>query len=63
MVMNIFSNPGSLKKWSLNLSDACGSIITNVPPNVKEIDKLVDQFVVDYNENMEKANASEKETS
>ncbi len=61
--MNIFSNPGSLKKWSLNLSDACGSIITNVPPNVKEIDKLVDQFVVDYNENMEKANASEKETS
>ena len=61
--MNIFSNPGSLKKWSLNLSDACGSIITNVPPNVKEIDKLVDQFVVDYNENMEKANASKKETS
>ena len=61
--MNIFSNPGSLKKWSLNLSDACGSIITNVPPNVKEIDKLVDQFVVDYNENMEKANDSEKETS
>ncbi len=61
--MNIFTNPGSLKKWSLNLSDACGSIITNVPPNVKEIDKLVDQFVVDYNENMEKANASEKETS
>ncbi len=61
--MNIFSNPGSLKKWSMNLSDACGSIITNVPPNVKEIDKLVDQFVVDYNENMEKANASEKETS
>ena len=61
--MNIFTNPGSLKKWSLNLSDACGSIITNVPPNVKEIDKLVDQFVVDYNENMEKANATEKETS
>ena len=61
--MNIFTNPGSLKEWSLNLSDACGSIITNVPPNVKEIDKLVDQFVVDYNENMEKANASEKETS
>ena len=61
--MNIFSNPGSLKKWSLNLSDACGSIITNVPPNIKEIDKLVDQFVVDYNENMEKANATEKETS
>jgi len=61
--MNIFSNPGSLKKWSMNLSDACGSIITNVPPNVKEIDKLVDQFVVDYNENMEKANATEKETS
>ena len=61
--MNIFTNPGSLKKWSMNLSDACGSIITNVPPNVKEIDKLVDQFVVDYNENMEKANATEKETS
>lgn len=61
--MNIFTNPGSLKKWSLNLSDACGSIITNVPPNIKEIDKLVDQFVVDYNENMEKANATEKETS
>lgn len=61
--MNIFTNPGSLKKWSLNLSDACGSIITNVPPNIKEIDKLVDKFVQDYNENMEKANASQKEAS
>jgi len=61
--MNIFTNPGSLKKWSLNLSEACGSIITNVPPNVKEIDKLVDKFVQDYNENMEKANASQKEAS
>lgn len=61
--MNIFTNPGSLKKWSMNLSDACGSIITNTPPNVKEIDKLVDKFVQDYNENMEKANASQKEAS
>lgn len=61
--MNIFTNPGSLKKWSMNLSDACGSIIANIPPNIKEIDKLVDKFVQDYNENMEKANASQKETS
>tara|TARA_R100000995_G_scaffold44677_1_gene21039 strand:- start:6089 stop:6295 length:207 start_codon:yes stop_codon:yes gene_type:complete len=49
---NIFLSPASLKRWSIDLSDACGSVITNTPPSIKEIDKLVDKFVIDYNYHM-----------
>jgi len=64
MVMNIFKHPGTLKRWSLDLSDACGSVITNQAPDIKKIDTLVEQFVTDYNENMELvANATKEKTS
>tara|TARA_R110002020_G_scaffold324013_4_gene539820 strand:- start:21880 stop:22077 length:198 start_codon:yes stop_codon:yes gene_type:complete len=52
---NIFHSPQSLKKWSLSLSDACGSIIVQKPHNAPLIDKLVEQFVDDYNINVEQA--------
>ena len=32
-------------------------------PNIQKIDELVEKFVTDYNENMEKANASKEKTS
>lgn len=52
---NIFDSPQSLKKWSLELSDACGSMIVQKKPNVSRIDSLVDKFVNDYNSNVEQA--------
>ena len=62
--MNIFKHPSTLKRWALDMSDACGSVITNKAPDIKKIDKLVEQFVKDYNENMEVvANASKEEAS
>jgi len=61
--MNIFKHPGSLKRWSLDLSDACGSVITNQAPDIKKIDTLVEQFVTDYNKNMELVNAAKEKTS
>ncbi len=62
--MNIFKHPGTLKRWALDMSDACGSVITNKAPDIKKIDNLVEQFVKDYNENMEVvANASKEEAS
>lgn len=53
---NIFSTPQRLKKWALDLSDECGSVLTNTPPNIRNIDKLVETFVKDYNYSMEKIN-------
>jgi len=58
---NIFYSPQELKKWAMELSDACGSIITNKKPNISKIDALVDKFVVNYNQNMEIANAAKEE--
>jgi hypothetical protein len=57
---NIFSTPQDLKEWSMDLSDACGSIITNKKPNISKIDTLVEKFVNDYNVNMEVRNASQQ---
>ena len=57
---NIFSTPQDLKEWSMDLSDACGSIITNKKPNISKIDTLVEKFVNDYNVHMEVRNASQQ---
>ena len=58
---NIFTTPQDLKEWSMDLSEACGSIITNKKPNVSKIDSLVEKFVNDYNVNMEKIYATKEE--
>ena len=58
---NIFSRPNVLKKWAMDLSEACGSQIINKKPNVSHIDALVEKFVIDYNHNMEMLNG--KKTS
>jgi len=57
---NIFSSPQDLKEWSMELSEACGSLITNKKPNISKLDTLVEKFVIDYNENMENMNGTEK---
>lgn len=51
---NIFKTPALLKKWALELSDACGSLLVSKKPNISKIDALIDKFVIDYNNNMEK---------
>ena len=57
----MFSSPVTLKEWAIDLSEACGSVLTNKKPNVSKIDTLVENFVIDYNENMEKVNAAKEE--
>ena len=52
---NIFDSPQTLKKWALELSDACGSVIVQKRPDVSQIDSLVEKFVDDYNSNVEQA--------
>ena len=59
--VNVFSSPVTLKEWAIDLSEACGSVLINKKPNVSKIDTLVEKFVIDYNENMEKINATEEE--
>jgi len=58
---NIFTSPQDLKEWSMDLSDACGSIIVNKKPNISKIDTLVEKFVNDYNKNMENINGTQEE--
>jgi len=59
--VNVFSSPVTLKEWAIDLSEACGSVLINKKPNVSKIDTLVEKFVIDYNENMEKMNAAKEE--
>lgn len=56
---NIFENPNILKSWGMDLVENCGSMITQTPPNMENLDKLIKEFVHDYNEQMENANASQ----
>ena len=58
--VNVFSSPVTLKEWAIDLSEACGSVLINKKPNISKIDTLVEKFVIDYNENMEKMNATEE---
>jgi|TARA_R100001443_G_scaffold116393_2_gene136687 hypothetical protein len=59
---NLFSEPKALKKWAINLANACGGQEvqqTSIKLNkydVHTIDKLIEQFVVDFNFNMQTMN-------
>tara|TARA_R100000008_G_scaffold84495_1_gene72008 strand:- start:1618 stop:1851 length:234 start_codon:yes stop_codon:yes gene_type:complete len=59
---NIFKEPKLLKKWAINLANACGGqevSQTGIKLNnhsTHKIDKLVVQFVTDYNFNMQVMN-------
>ena len=49
---NIFKSPSSLKRWALDLSDSCGSVIANKPYDMEQVQKLIDKFVNAYNVNL-----------
>jgi hypothetical protein len=59
---NLFSEPKELKKWAIALANACGgqevqqSSIKLNQHNVAKVDKLLEQFVIDYNFNMQTMN-------
>ncbi len=59
---NIFKEPRLLKRWAIDLANACGgqevtqtSIKLN-KHNVPKVDKLLEQFAVDYNFHMQMMN-------
>ena len=60
--INLFSEPKALKKWAITLANACGgqevqqSSIKLNQHNVAKVDKLLEQFVIDYNFNMQTMN-------
>ena len=62
VMANLFSEPKALKKWAINLANACGgqevqqSSIKLNKYDVHTIDKLIEQFVVDFNFNMQTMN-------
>ena len=59
---NIFSETKELKKWAINLANACGgqevsqTCIKLNKHNIAKVDNLIEQFVVDFNFNMQQAN-------
>ena len=59
---NLFSEPKALKKWAIALANAFGgqevqqSSIKLNQHNVAKVDKLLEQFVIDYNFNMQTMN-------
>jgi len=61
MTENIFSSPMQLRKWAVNLIDQLGSPVTQTGPNTKEVDKLLSQFVSDYNYQFEQQKKREEE--
>ena len=61
MAENIFSSPMQLRKWAVNLIDQLGSPVTQTGPNTKEVDRLLAQFVSDYNYQFEQQKKQEEE--
>jgi len=58
---NIFSSPMQLRKWAVNLIDQLGSPVTQTVPNTREVDRLLAQFVEDYNFQFELQKKREEE--
>ncbi len=62
MAKNIFEEPKQLKKWAIDLANACGGqevTQTSIKLNkhsVQKVDKLLEQFAVDYNFYMQMMN-------
>ena len=56
---NIFENASILKSWALDLAENCGSIITQAVPDMDNVNKLIEEFVSDYNEQMENNDATQ----
>jgi hypothetical protein len=62
MAKNIFEEPKQLKKWAIDLANACGGqevTQTSIKLNkhsVQKVDKLLEQFAVDYNFHMQMMN-------
>jgi|GEM_PF-7081825 len=58
---NIFESPMQLRNWAVKLIDQLGSPLTKTAPNTREVDKLLAQFVGDYNYQYELQEIKEEE--
>lgn len=58
---NIFESPMQLRSWAVKLIDQLGSPLTKTAPNTREVDKLLAQFVGDYNYQYELQGKKEEE--
>lgn len=58
---NVFESPMQLRNWAVKLIDQLGSPLTKTAPNTREVDKLLAQFVEDYNYQFELQQKKEEE--
>lgn len=58
---NIFNSPMQLRKWAVHLIEQLGNPLTKTGPNTTEVDKLLSQFVSDYNYQFEQQKLREEE--
>ena len=52
---NLFGEPNYLKKWAIQLANACGGqtverTLVIKETNVSKVDELIEQFVKDHND-------------
>ena len=52
---NLFGEPKALKKWAIQLANACGGqtverTLIIKETNVSKVDELIEQFVKDHND-------------
>jgi len=64
--MSIFSDPKKLQEWAINLANACGGFkikksLEVQPPNVERVNKLLDEFVISFDETVNARDNHEEE--
>ena len=64
--MSIFSDPKKLQEWAIDLANACGGFkikktLEVQPPNVNKVNKLLDEFVISFDETINARDNAEEE--
>ena len=64
--MNIFSDKTKLQEWAIDLANACGGFkikktLEVQPPDVDEVNKLLDMFVISFDETINARDNAEEE--
>jgi hypothetical protein len=64
--MSIFSEPKQLKKWAIQLANACGGqtvekTLIVKPLDMKKLNSLLDEFVISFDETIKSRDANAEE--
>mgnify|MGYP006908220870 FL=1 len=66
--MSIFSEPKKLKKWAIDVANACGGqrvekTLIVKPLDMNKLNKLLDEFVISFDDTIQQrdANGTEEE--